>query len=73
MNKGSVVIFMLCRLQIKSLIQLWWKSFQISVNGDTALCSNINPGKPFRAALNDIIDHCGLFLCLILLWLSFTL
>ena len=76
MNKGSVVIFMLCQLQIKSflaLIQLWWKSFQISVNGDTALCSNINSGKPFRAALNDIINHCGLFLCLILLWLSLTM
>ena len=76
MNKGSVVIFMLCQLQIKSflaLIQLWWKPFQVFVNGDIALCSNINPGKLFRAALNDFINHCSLFLCLILLWLSLTM
>ena len=76
MNKGSVVIFMLCQLQIKSflaLIQLWWKSFQVFVNGDIALCSNINPGKLFRAALNDFINQCSLFLCLILLWLSLTM
>ena len=76
MNKGSVVIFMLCQLQIKSflaLIQLWWKSFQVFVNGDITLCSNINPGKLFRAALNDFINQCSLFLCLILLWLSLTM
>ena len=62
MNKGSVVIFMLCQLQIKSflaLIQLWWKSLMVTLLYAQILTLENSFEPPSMTSLISVASSCA--------------